>query len=61
MQVWAAMNVAMMLWWLAAVGIVPIAGVVSIMVISAAFQVYLFGSAVLLSLHWTDGSWGWLP
>ncbi len=52
LQVWLAINIAAILWCLIVVRQpLPIAGVASILIISALFQVFVFGVAVLLSLQ----------
>ncbi len=52
LQVWLAMNIAAILWCLIVIRQpLPIAGVASILIISALFQVFVFGVAVLLSLQ----------
>jgi hypothetical protein len=54
-QVWVAANVAMIAWWLGTVPeSFPIAGVVSVLAISASFQVFLFGLALLLALQGSE-------
>ncbi len=50
-QIWAAMNAIILLWWMiAAPKELPAAAMISILVVSALFQVWLYGIAVLLTL-----------